>query len=62
MPHAIFGTRIIAAPMAGGTSTTRFVQAVHRSGGLGFLAAGYKSVAAMSERCASPARPASGSA
>ena len=33
--------------MAGGTSTTRFVEAVHRSGGLGFLAAGYKTVAAM---------------
>jgi nitronate monooxygenase len=49
MSHGIFGTRIIAAPMAGGTSTTRFVEAVHRSGGLGFLAAGYKTVAAMSD-------------
>lgn len=47
MTDAIFGTRIIAAPMAGGTSTPRFVQAVHRAGGLGFLAAGYKTVAAM---------------
>jgi nitronate monooxygenase len=35
--------------MAGGTSTTRFVEAVHRSGGLGFLAAGYKTVQAMSD-------------
>jgi nitronate monooxygenase len=33
--------------MAGGTSTPAFVDAVHRAGGLGFLAAGYKSVAAM---------------
>ena len=26
MSHDIFGTRIIAAPMAGGTSTPAFVQ------------------------------------
>lgn len=48
MSNGLFGTRIIAAPMAGGTSTTRFVEAVHRAGGLGFLAAGYKTVQAMS--------------
>ena len=47
MPHDIFGTRVIAAPMAGGTSTPAFVQAVHEAGGLGFLAAGYKGVDAM---------------
>jgi len=47
MPHDLFGTSVIAAPMAGGTSTPAFVEAVHRAGGLGFLAAGYKSVAAM---------------
>jgi nitronate monooxygenase len=47
MPHDLFGTPIIAAPMAGGTSTPAFVEAVHHAGGLGFLAAGYKSVAAM---------------
>ena len=47
MSHDIFGTRIIAAPMAGGTSTPAFVKAVHGAGGLGFLAAGYKSVPAM---------------
>lgn len=47
MSHDIFGTRIIAAPMAGGTSTPAFVKAVHDAGGLGFLAAGYKSVEAM---------------
>jgi nitronate monooxygenase len=47
MPHALFGTRIIAAPMAGGTSTPAFVGAVHNAGGLGFLAAGYKSAETM---------------
>ena len=47
MPHDLFGTPVIAAPMAGGTSTPAFVEAVHRAGGLGFLAAGYKNVAAM---------------
>lgn len=47
MSHGIFDTRIIAAPMAGGTSTPGFVTAVHGAGGLGFLAAGYKTVAAM---------------
>jgi nitronate monooxygenase len=49
MSTSLFGTRIIAAPMAGGTSTTRFVEAVYHSGGLGFLAAGYKTVGAMRE-------------
>lgn len=48
MPHAEIDTRIIAAPMAGGTSTPGFVSAVHRAGGLGFLAAGYKSADAVS--------------
>ncbi|HSN36659.1 MAG TPA: nitronate monooxygenase [Arthrobacter sp.] len=47
MPHALFGSPIIAAPMAGGTTTPAFVTAVHQSGGLGFLAAGYKTVEAM---------------
>jgi nitronate monooxygenase len=47
MSQAIFGTRIIAAPMAGGTSTPALVTAVHSAGGLGFLAAGYKGVAGM---------------
>jgi nitronate monooxygenase len=47
MSHDIFDTRIVAAPMAGGTSTPAFVTAVHNAGGLGFLAAGYKSVDAM---------------
>ena len=47
MPHSLFGTRVIAAPMAGGTSTPAFVAAAHAAGGVGFLAAGYKGVAAM---------------
>lgn len=47
MPHSLFGARVIAAPMAGGTSTPAFVAAVHAAGGVGFLAAGYKGVAAM---------------
>ncbi|MCD4853199.1 nitronate monooxygenase [Arthrobacter sp. AK01] len=47
MPESLFGTAFIAAPMAGGTSTPALVQAVHEGGGLGFLAAGYKSPEAM---------------
>lgn len=47
MSQDIFGARIIAAPMAGGTSTPALVAAVHAAGGLGFLAAGYKGVQAM---------------
>lgn len=49
MSNGFFGTRVIAAPMAGGTSTVRFVEAVDRAGGLGFLAAGYKTVDAMKD-------------
>ena len=33
---------VIAAPMAGGASTPALVIAAARAGGLGFLAAGYK--------------------
>lgn len=33
---------VIAAPMAGGPTTSAMVVAAHRAGGLGFLAAGYK--------------------
>src|SRR6476661_1417656 len=47
MSHGIFGARVLAAPMAGGTTTPAFVTAVQAAGGLGFLAAGYKGVAAM---------------
>lgn len=41
---------IIAAPMAGGASTPELVAAVNAAGGLGWLAAGYKSAAAMTEQ------------
>jgi nitronate monooxygenase len=40
---------IVQAPMAGGVSTPRLAAAVTESGGLGFLAAGYKTPAAMYE-------------
>ncbi|MER5640504.1 nitronate monooxygenase [Kitasatospora sp. NPDC002227] len=43
---------VIAAPMAGGPSTPELVAAVNGAGGLGFLAAGYKSAAAMAEQIA----------
>src|SRR5271169_301405 len=39
--------RIVVAPMAGGPSTTDLVIAAARAGALGFLAAGYKTPAAM---------------
>jgi nitronate monooxygenase len=39
--------RIVVAPMAGGPSTTELVIAAGRAGALGFLAAGYKTPAAM---------------
>jgi nitronate monooxygenase len=38
---------LVAAPMAGGPSTPAMVSAVTRAGGLGMLAAGYKTVAAV---------------
>ncbi len=44
MSHGILSTRVLAAPMAGGTTTPAFVTAVHAAGGLGFLAAGYKAL------------------
>ncbi|WP_311212846.1 MULTISPECIES: nitronate monooxygenase [unclassified Arthrobacter] len=52
MPHPLFNTPFIAAPMAGGTSTPALVRAVHEGGGLGFLAAGYKSPESMSAEIA----------
>ncbi|MEU1284628.1 nitronate monooxygenase [Kitasatospora sp. NPDC005856] len=47
---------VIAAPMAGGPSTPELVAAVNRAGGLGFLAAGMKSAAGMSEQIAAVRR------
>ncbi|MGN6599061.1 MAG: nitronate monooxygenase, partial [Actinomycetes bacterium] len=38
---------IVAAPMAGGPSTVALAAAVSEAGGFPFLAAGYKTVAAM---------------
>jgi nitronate monooxygenase len=38
---------VVCAPMAGGVSTPSLAAAVSRAGGLGFLAAGYKSADAV---------------
>ncbi|MEV7596146.1 nitronate monooxygenase [Kitasatospora sp. NPDC089797] len=43
---------VIGAPMAGGASTPELVAAVNRAGGLGFLAAGYRSATGMAEQIA----------
>lgn len=40
---------VLAAPMAGGPSTAALVVAAARAGGMGFLAGGYKSVAALAQ-------------
>ncbi|HBH56015.1 MAG TPA: 2-nitropropane dioxygenase, partial [Kocuria sp.] len=40
---------VVQAPMAGGPSTPALAVAVARAGGLGMLAAGYKSTEAMAE-------------
>lgn len=44
--------RIVVAPMAGGPSTTELVITAARAGALGFLAAGYKTPAAMAAEVA----------
>ncbi|MFJ2580261.1 nitronate monooxygenase [Kitasatospora aureofaciens] len=41
---------VIAAPMAGGASTPELVAAVNRAGGLGFLAAGYRTAGGLAEQ------------
>ncbi|MBV2155736.1 nitronate monooxygenase [Kitasatospora sp. SUK 42] len=43
---------VIGAPMAGGPTTPELVAAVNRAGGLGFLAAGYRTAGWMSEQIA----------
>ena len=43
---------LIAAPMAGGPSTPALVTAAARAGGLGFLAAGYKTPEALAGQIA----------
>jgi nitronate monooxygenase len=47
---------IIQAPMAGGVSTPELVAAVSKAGGLGFLAAGYKTAQAVKEEIAAVRR------
>jgi NAD(P)H-dependent flavin oxidoreductase YrpB (nitropropane dioxygenase family) len=44
---------LVAAPMAGGPSTPALVTAAARAGGLGFLAAGYRTPGSLSEQIAS---------
>ncbi|WP_371501279.1 nitronate monooxygenase [Kitasatospora sp. NBC_00374] len=41
---------VVAAPMAGGATTPQLVAAVNAAGGLGFLAAGYRTAAAVAEQ------------
>ncbi|WP_026555656.1 NAD(P)H-dependent flavin oxidoreductase [Arthrobacter sp. 35W] len=48
----MFGSLLIAAPMAGGTSTTALATAAASAGALGFLAAGYRSVQEVAEQIA----------
>lgn len=43
---------VVGAPMAGGPSTPELAAAVSNAGGLGFLAAGYKSTAAVADEIA----------
>ncbi|WP_017544114.1 nitronate monooxygenase [Nocardiopsis prasina] len=50
LPELLGARRILQAPMAGGTSTPAIVHAVDGAGGLGFLAAGYLSAQALTER------------
>lgn len=44
--------RVVGAPMAGGPTTPALAAAVSDAGGLGFLAAGYKTVAAVADEIA----------
>lgn len=48
--EGLLGNRIVVAPMAGGPSTLELVLAASRAGALAFLAAGYKTSAAMAEQ------------
>lgn len=54
MPYDLAELRvpIVQAPMAGGPSTPALVRALGEAGGLGFLAGGYRSAAAMREEIA----------
>lgn len=44
--------RVVAAPMAGGISTPQLVAAVCEAGGMGFLAAGYRTAAQLADEIA----------
>ncbi|WP_104091710.1 nitronate monooxygenase [Arthrobacter sp. GMC3] len=48
----MFASPVIAAPMAGGTTTATFALATQRAGALAFAAGGYKSAAALAEHLA----------
>jgi len=52
LPLPEIPSRIVAAPMAGGPSTPALVAAVGDAGGLGFLAAGYKTPAQVADEIA----------
>jgi len=53
LPAALgFSVPLVAAPMAGGASTTALVAAAARSGGLGFVPAGYATAQVLAERIA----------
>jgi nitronate monooxygenase len=53
LSHLQLARPVLAAPMAGGPSTTEFVVAAARAGSLGFIAAGYKSPELLAEQIAS---------
>lgn len=50
LPGLGLGNPVLAAPMAGGATTPALVAAAARAGGLGFLAAGYKTPAQLTEQ------------
>jgi len=50
--HELAGLPIVGAPLAGGPSTAALAAAVSEAGGLGFLAAGYKTAAAVADEIA----------
>ncbi|MGY1744297.1 nitronate monooxygenase [Blastococcus sp. SYSU D00695] len=52
LPPPPVPSRVVAAPMAGGPSTVALAAAVGDAGGLGFLAAGYRTAAAVADEVA----------
>jgi nitronate monooxygenase len=49
LPHSLESAPIVGAPLAGGPTTPALAAAVCEAGGLGFLAAGYKTAAALAD-------------